>query len=331
MASKTRASSSKTSKTKKAKTPASPFGVAYENQEEVPLVRKCGTMQVHFRLLEQDPNQRLLLGDLERETSRRMLAGPAARVGVTTIPVVVHVVYSNAQQNISISQIKSQISALNRDYRAKNTDKAKAPAVWRGLATDTNVQFALATKDPNGKKTNGITRTQTTVAVFSDDDAVKSSAHGGADAWPADRYLNLWVCALGGGLLGYAQFPGGQPATDGVVINYRAFGTKGTASAPFNLGRTATHEVGHWLNLHHIWGDTSDCSGSDFVSDTPKAQHPNFGKPNFPHISCNNGPNGDMFMNYMDYVDDDTMVMFTAQQVVRMSATLDGPRGSIGT
>jgi Pregnancy-associated plasma protein-A len=331
MASKTKSSAGKTANKKKTRRSASPFGATYEKEDEVPLVRKCGTMQVHFRLLEQDPNHRQLLGDLEHETSKRMVAGPAARVGVTTIPVVVHVVYSNAQQNISISQINSQITALNRDYRAKNTDKSKTPAVWRGLITDTNVQFALAKRDPTGKKTNGVTRTPTQVTVFSDDDAVKSSAHGGADAWPADRYLNLWVCALGGGLLGYAQFPGGQPATDGVVINYRAFGTKGTAQSPFNKGRTATHEIGHWLNLHHIWGDTADCSGSDFVSDTPKAQHPNFGKPNFPHTSCNNGPNGDMFMNYMDYVDDDTMVMFTAQQVVRMSATLDGPRSSLGT
>src|SRR5205085_9070425 len=133
MASKTRSSASKTAKTKKAHASASPFGAAYETVDEVPLVRKCGTMQVHFRLLEQDPNHRQLLGDLEHETSKRMVTGEAARVGMTTIPVVVHVVFSNAQQNISVSQIKSQISALNRDYRAKNTDKAKAPAVFRGL------------------------------------------------------------------------------------------------------------------------------------------------------------------------------------------------------
>ena len=331
MAKKTTTSSRRSSKTKKAKVVASPFGAEYENKEEVPLHRKCGTMQVHYRLLERDPDFRQRLGDLESDTRKRMIAGAAARVGTTTIPVAVHVVYSNAQQNISDAQVKSQIAALNRDYAAKNADKSKVAVPWRGLVTNTGIQFELAKTDPNGKKTTGITRTQTTVAAFSDDDAVKSSAHGGADAWPADRYLNLWVCALGGGLLGYAQFPGGQPATDGVVINYRAFGTKGTATKPYNLGRTAVHEVGHWLNLHHIWGDTADCSGTDFVSDTPNAQHPNFGKPNFPHISCNNGPNGDMFMNYMDYVDDDTMVMFTAQQVVRMSATLDGPRSSIGT
>jgi hypothetical protein len=114
-----------------------------------------------------------------------------------------------------------------------------------------------------------------------------------------------------------------------VVILNSAFGTTGTATAPFNLGRSATHEVGHWLNLHHIWGDTEDCTGTDFVADTPNAQHPNFGKPTFPHVSCSNGPNGDMFMNYMDYVDDDSMVMFTAGQVVRMHAALEGPRAQL--
>ncbi len=114
-----------------------------------------------------------------------------------------------------------------------------------------------------------------------------------------------------------------------MVINYKAFGTSGTAVATFNLGRTATHEIGHWLNLRHIWGDTEDCSGTDFVNDTPNAVGPNFGKPQFPHISCSNGPNGDMFMNYMDYVDDDSMFMFTTQQVARMRATLDGPRRSM--
>jgi hypothetical protein len=158
---------------------------------------------------------------------------------------------------------------------------------------------------------------------------VKSSATGGSDAWDRDRYLNMWVCSLGGGLLGYAQFPGGPAETDGVVIRTSAFGTQGTVADPFDLGRTATHEVGHFLNLRHIWGDTEDCSGSDLVADTPRQRLPNNGKPAFPSISCENGPNGDMFMNYMDYVDDDAMFMFTSAQVARMRATLAGPRASL--
>jgi len=292
--------------------------------------RHCGTMGAHFRLLETDPDFRRRQSDLERATHQRMISRAAFRPGLTTIPVVVHVVYNKSSENISAAQIKSQIAVLNKDFRALNSDKSKVPSVWTGLVTDARVQFALATKDPKGKKTTGITRTKTTRTSFGTGDTVKSAATGGADPWPSSKYLNLWICTLSGGLLGYAQFPGGPPKTDGVVILNTAFGTKGTAKAPFNLGRTATHEIGHWLNLRHIWGDTEDCSGTDFVADTPNAAGPNYGKPAFPHVSCSNGPNGDMFMNYMDYVDDAAMFMFTTQQVVRMQAALDGPRSAIG-
>jgi hypothetical protein len=174
-----------------------------------------------------------------------------------------------------------------------------------------------------------ITRTLTSRASFSDDNGVKKASTGGIAPVDTTKFLNLWVCALGGGLLGYAQFPGGPRATDGVVVHYRACGTKGTVAAPYDKGRSATHEIGHYLNLRHIWGDTPDCSGSDNVADTPNAAGPNFGKPTFPHVTCNNGPNGDMFVNYMDYVDDTAMFMFTTQQVARMRATLDGPRRSL--
>lgn len=301
-----------------------------------PRRRQCGAMIVHSRLLEQYPAFRENLVSLERQVSQRLMLGLVAKVGgPTTIQVVVHVVYNTAAENISTAQIKSQIASLNKDYSATNPDRNQTPAVWKGLIANPNVKFVLAKKDPNGKPTNGITRTKTTSTSFSDDDKVKSSATGGADAWPTNKYLNLWVCTFEqtptGQLLGYAQFPGGPAATDGVVILNTAFGTKGTAADPFNKGRTATHEIGHWLNLHHIWGDTQHCEGSDFVDDTPNAQLPNFGKPTFPHITCHNGPNGDMFVNYMDYVDDAAMFMFTSGQVARMSATLEGPRSGIGS
>ena len=299
---------------------------------KVPLIRRCGTMSVHQRLLEQNPGFRKNLLGFERLVARRMASGMAVRAGgVTTIPVVVHVVYNQDSENISDAQVKSQMTALNKDYSAGNPDKSKTPGVWKGLVTDVRVQFTFASKDPDGKTTNGITRTSTTKTSFADDDSVKYTSKGGMNAWPSERYLNIWVCSLGNGLLGYAQFPGGPAATDGVVILNLAFGTTGTAQTPFNLGRSATHEIGHWLNLRHIWGDTEHCEGTDFVADTPNAQSPNYGKPHFPHVSCNNGPNGDMFMNYMDYVDDDTMVMFTAGQVARMTATLEGPRNNLGT
>jgi pregnancy-associated plasma protein-A len=295
-----------------------------------PRRRTCGAPEVHQRLL-QDPEYQRRRIAIQSHLSRFMLFnGPALRTGVTEIPVVVHVVYSDDAGNISDAQVQSQIDGLNRDYRKLNPDVSKTPAVWSAITADARIQFALATTDPSGNPANGITRTATTQTSFGTDDGVKSSVTGGADPWPSNQYLNLWVCNLGGGLLGYAQFPGAGEAVDGVVILNIAFGTTGTAEPPYNLGRTATHEIGHWLNLIHVWGDRLDCTGTDDVDDTPPAQAPNYGTPTFPHISCNNGPNGDMFMNYMDYVDDVAMFMFTAGQAARMAATLDGPRSGMG-
>ena len=296
--------------------------------ETVPPRRTCGTMEVHYRLLETYPEYRQNISGIERFAARHALLGGTRRTETIRIPTVVHVVYNTDAQNIADSQVTSQIEALNRDYQAKN-DQTSVPAPFSGVIGNPQVQFFLPATDPNGAATNGITRTKTTTTSFPQDDSVKSAASGGADPWPSDKYLNLWVCPLGGGLLGYAQFPGGPPATDGVVLLHAAVGTNGTATAPYADGRSAVHEVGHWLNLIHIWGDTTDCSGSDYVDDTPTQQNPNYGTPTFPHISCNNGPNGDMFMNYMDYVDDDAMVMFSQGQIVRMNATIDGPRSSV--
>jgi Pregnancy-associated plasma protein-A len=299
----------------------------------MPARRKCGAMQVNERLAETYESFRRNQESIERFTGRSIETGEATRVlrRLITIPVVVHVVYRTDRENISKSQINSQISVLNRDFRGTNPDASKVPAVWNGFVADSNIQFALARRDPDGKVTTGVTRTRTNRRSFGADDSVKSPRQGGVRAWPSTRYLNVWVCTLGDGLLGYAQFPGGPARTDGVVILNKAFGTSGTAAAPFNLGRTTTHEIGHWLNLRHIWADTTDCSGSDHVADTPTAQLPNYGKPTFPHISCGNGPNGDMFMDYMDYVDDAAMFLFTIGQATRMNACLAGPRKKIAS
>jgi hypothetical protein len=300
---------------------------------KVPKRRTCAHMVVHEWLAETHPEYRKYRLEAEDQTRRSIDSGQAMRVvdRLITIPVVVHVVHGTEKENISDAQVKSQIDALNKDFRANNTDTGKIPKVWKSLASDAKVQFALATKDPKGKKTSGITRTATKATSFGPNDTVKSRKTGGVNPWPTDRYLNIWVCALGQGLLGYAQFPGGPSKTDGVVILQSAFGTQGTATAPFNKGRTATHEVGHYLGLRHIWGDRNDCSGDDFVADTPRAREANYGKPKFPHVTCNNGPSGDMFMNYMDYVDDAAMFMFTAGQVARMNATLAGPRKKLAS
>jgi hypothetical protein len=297
-------------------------------KKTTPKRRTCAQMVVHELLAETQPEYRERRLAVEEASRRSIESGQAMKVAdeLVTIQVVVHVVHRADAENISDTQVKSQIAALNRDYRAKNADKSNVPGAWKSLVTDAKIAFELATKDPDGKQTDGITRTATTVEAFKPDDSVKSKKTGGVDPWPTDSYLNLWVCKLTDPLLGYAQFPGGPAATDGVVILHTAFGTSGTAAAPFNKGRTATHEVGHFLNLRHIWGDRNDCSGNDFVADTPPARESNAGKPGFPHVTCNNGPNGDMFMNYMDYVDDDSMFMFTQGQVARMNAALAGPR-----
>jgi ABC-type taurine transport system substrate-binding protein len=297
-----------------------------------PQVRTCGTMNVHRRLLSTVPEYGRIRGEIENH-ARRYESGKLAaeRIGVTRIPVVVHVLWNSAGQNISDAQIASQIAVLNRDFRRTNPDVSITPAPFLPLASDARIEFELANLTPDGAPTSGIERRQTSVTSFSDNDAVKSFASGGMNAWPNDRYLNIWVCPLGASLLGYAQFPGGPSATDGVVILHSAFGTIGSAAAPFNLGRTATHEIGHWLNLNHIWGDDGNgCSGTDNVADTPNQGGFNTGAPSFPHVSCSNGPNGDMFMNYMDYVDDRAMVMFSAGQVARMQACLDGVRSTLG-
>ena len=302
-----------------------------KSRSKKPSRRSCACMQSFYCLCDKDPNFRKRHMQIEEETSRRIAAGRmAARRAVRLIPVVVHVVHRTAPEKISRDQVKSQITVLNQDFRAKNPDNSKVPAIWQGLVGDTRVEFALATKDPTGKPTSGIIYTPTTEVSFGSDDTIKSKKTGGVKAWPATKYLNIWVGTLTGGLLGYAQFPGGPKKTDGVVILNTAFGTKGTAAAPFNKGRTAVHEIGHFLNLRHIWGDVNGCGGTDLVTDTPNAKMPNTGKPTFPHITCANGPHGDMFMNYMDYVDDAAMVTFTLGQVARMEATLAGPRRSLG-
>lgn len=238
---------------------------------------------------------------------------------IINIPVVVHILFKTASQNISDEQVLSQIAVLNKDYRMLNSDAANTPAVFKNRAADCRINFCLAKVAPGGYSTSGIVRKYTSKTAFAANDDMKFSSKGGADAWDSRQYLNIWVCAMQSRVLGYATAPGGDLAKDGVVISYTAFGTIGNLQPEFTKGRTTTHEVGHWLGLKHIWGD-ANC-GSDDVDDTPPQYYRNFYCPSFPRVSlCSIDGNGDMFMNFMDLTDDDCMNMFTYGQKNRMRA-----------
>ena len=284
--------------------------------------RVCHTMGNLDRLMHEKPKmaQRMALIEKQTETYvRQVQANPAQRSQlVVTIPVVFHILYNTAAENISEAQVMSQLDILNEDFRRLNADQDN---VW-SQAADTQIEFCLASQDPNGNPTDGILRVPTNLTSFGTNDAMKFTSQGGSDAWPASDYMNFWVCDLGSSLLGYAQFPGGPASTDGIVCNYTATGSTGTASAPFDLGRTATHEVGHYLNLRHIWGD-GGCGASDFVDDTPDSDGPNYGCA-LGSAACGTT---DMVQNYMDYSDDACMNLFTQGQSDRMNA-LFAPGGA---
>jgi uncharacterized repeat protein (TIGR03803 family) len=293
--------------------------------------RTCGSTTYLNSQLQTNPSMQTKRTAIENITKNYRTT--SAKVsGKVTIPVVVHVIYNTAQQNISDAQIQSQIAVLNEDFQALNTDKSLTPSLFSGLIGDFQIQFVLASSDPNCNSTTGIERKSSSITSWGQTDNCKFAANGGFNAWNSQKYLNLWVCNIGvvpgvGEVLGYAQFPGGPSATDGVVVSPNFFGSssKGTGfylSSPFDKGRTLTHEVGHWLNLNHIWGDDgSDCTGSDNVTDTPNQASYNGGCPSYPHASCSN--TSDMFMNYMDYTDDACMFMFSNGQKDRGRATFE--------
>ncbi|MEL6133954.1 MAG: M43 family zinc metalloprotease, partial [Bacteroidota bacterium] len=280
------------------------------------LQRSCDTKDHMESLMDSYPQMRQRMKGIE---NHRLMISKGSFNGIRgdiVIPVVVHVVYNTAQQNISDAQVMSQINVLNQDFQRRNPDRIQTPDIFKPLAASARIRFELAKVDPQGNPTTGITRTQTRKSsFFTNTNAVKYGAMGGVDAWPTGQYLNIWVCPLAMGVLGYAQFPGGPVETDGVVINYKAFGTMGTVFAPFNLGRTTTHEVGHWLNLKHISGD-GGCDVDDEVDDTPLCSRQHYGCMEGA-VSCEGE---DMVSNFMDYSDDKCMNLFTRGQAERMRA-----------
>jgi len=281
--------------------------------------RKCATQDVFEAQLAADPTLANRMSEIEAFTQKTILTKRLVN-GSIEIPIVVNVLYRTTDENISDAQIQSQIDILNKDFNALNSDYNSVPSIFENLKAKVGITFVL----------DQVIRKSTTKKSWGTNDVMKKTNRGGLAPVSPKTKLNLWVCTIGGGILGYAQFPGGSSATDGVVIDSRYFGLSGTANAPYNLGRTATHEIGHWMNLRHIWGDAS--CGNDLVADTPTHDSPNYGVPVFPHYSTCTGKPVEMTMNYMDYTDDNAMYMFTLGQKSRISAIFvsGGARSEFG-
>jgi len=287
---------------------------------EVPAGSRCASYEVLEAQLAADPGLRQRMDRIE-EFILQYTNNPAARLladSVIEIPVVFNVLYKTNAQNLSEAQLNSQIDVLNEDFGATNTDYSNAPAEFvPARSGNTKIIFV---RDAT------TVRLKTKKTQWSTNDAMKKSSQGGINPTSPVTKLNIWVCNMGGGILGYAQFPGGNSATDGVVLDDQATGRVGTAAAPYGLGRTATHEIGHWLNLRHIWGDAT--CGNDQVNDTPIATSSNGGCPAYPKNStCGGTTHAMMTMNYMDYTYDQCMYMFTIGQNNRMRATFGSGGG----
>lgn len=310
--------------------------------------QRCATVEYQKMLSPQ--NSTLDRKALFEEWMRKKLAEPKTQVNRTsrtsattyTIPVVFHIIHNGEPigtgTNIPDAQLISQINVLNKDYQRLNADASSTPAEFASVAGSLDIEFVLAKQDPEGLATNGIVRVQGTKTewALADNEEFKALSY-----WPAENYLNIWIINFNdpNNFIGYAQLPessslpglensSNNAATDGVVINYKDVGSIDDGAfdlePQFNKGRTATHEVGHFLGLRHIWGDASSCSATDYVSDTPPQDNPTNGCPTHPQIACSVNK---MFQNYLDYTNDNCMNLFTQGQVARMEVILqNSPR-----
>ncbi len=301
--------------------------------------RSCASMEVLTQQLQQDPGMAARMEAIERHTEQFHHEHEHDGDGraIITIPVVFHIIHNGdalgSGENISDALVQAQLNQMNLDFSKTNSDASLIPAMFQSVAANTEIQFCLAQRKPDGTATTGINRVnggRASWTVSQIDGSLK-----GSTIWDRNQYLNIWSVVFGGAdadLLGYAQFPGGAASTDGVVVLYSSMGSVASpnpAGGSFARGRTATHEVGHWLNLRHIWGDAT--CGNDQVSDTPVHNTSNGGCPTHPHYSTCSGSPVEMTMNYMDYTYDACMYMFTAGQKTRMQAVLNsgGSRASL--
>ena len=298
------------------------FSLSAQSQTQIFENRNCASNDV---LEKQNANSPDILK--EREIINAHTQEIVKRRGVTSfrsavnIPVIVHLVYNAASENLTDAQIQSQIDVLNEDFNKQSKELSTSTSIYKNSAANVGITFCLASVDVKGNSIKGIERKQSTRSTWGTSDIVKYSSLGGLDAWESKHYLNIWICNIGGGSIGYSQFPGGAPQSDGIVVDYRFFGRIGSLR-PFDKGRTLTHEIGHWLNLIHIWGD-SQC-GDDRVDDTPTHHNANYGCPSVPFVSNSCGSAiSEMTMNFMDYVNDACMYMFTEGQKARMLALFE--------
>jgi hypothetical protein len=275
--------------------------------------------------------------------SRNLQSSSRAVNETIYIPVVFHIVYDNdaigSGENITDAQCLSQIDALNRIYNFQDPDRVNVPSYFQSLVANCNVHFCIAQFDPSGNPTTGIVRHAYPGVATWDTESDIDNTLKPATGWNSSHYLNIWSVRMGGqlttdGILAYSSFPPpfGAADQDGIVARYTNIGTTSNVPSTYRKGKTVVHEAGHWLGLLHTWGFDASCGDAgDYIDDTPDQADANYGCPGPIHISCNNGPNGDMFMNYMDYADDNCSDMFTIDQAARMHSTLDNGRVSIKT
>ncbi|MFT3827728.1 MAG: M43 family zinc metalloprotease [Chitinophagaceae bacterium] len=309
------------------------FAVAQQKQQ----ADRCGTMQVLEIALKKDPTLKTRMEAAEQQlqqvTTQR--AGQNFREEAVTyyIPVVFHIVLTNPNV-VTDAQIKAQLDTLNHDYAGLNGDSTRIPAAFKPLYAKSNIRFVLAQRTPDDGPTTGIERYVATKSSYGvNDNSLKYTSAGGASVWDPNKYMNVWVTNLSGGILGYGTFPNTTvSAEQGIAIAYTSL--PGASSGPYNKGRTLTHEAGHFFNLYHIWGDDNGaCSGTDYVDDTPNQASETYGCPSTTVVTdnCTTTAPGIMYQNFMDYTDDACMVMFTVNQGTRMESALNLYRSSLLT
>ena len=295
--------------------------------------KRCSMEEYINRQMSEDISLKDKLTQIDAFANARTNSqGSAQRVNgipeIITIPVVFHVLYHSKEENVEKASLDRLIAALNRDFNKKNSDTSTTPSVFKPYAASMGFEFKLATMDPQGRGTTGIVKKYTPMLYWMSDDEMKFSASFGDDAWDSKSYLNIWICNMKD-VMGYSTFPGMDPLKDGVVLSVNdILRTRGTTPGKNDL-RTVVHEVGHWVNLYHIWGE--DYCGDDKVDDTPKQASYTPGCPTSSRVTCGNGPTGDMYMNFMDFTNDVCMNMFTVGQRKRARAVFEagGPRNSI--